>query len=361
MEQKERILVTGASGFIGSFIVERGLELGMEVWASVRRGSSRAYLQDERIHFIEMDMGNRESLFALMRRQKEEVGPWHYVVHAAGATKCRKKSHFERINTEGTRNLADALQETGMTPRRFVFISSLSVYGPVREQAVPPHALEVAEHNDGTGAPLRESVYTPLLPSDRPQPNTAYGRSKLAAEACLRNRTGFPFIVLRPTGVYGPREKDYFLMAKSIRRHIDFSVGYRRQEITFVYVKDLVQAVFLALRNGKTGSGYFVSDGNVYSSRAFSDLLQQSLGVRHVLHVKAPLFVLKAVCAVAGLLSAVTGKASTLNIDKYNIMQQRNWQCDISAARTELGYRPQYDLRRGVREAVDWYLREKWI
>lgn len=88
-------------------------------------------------------------------------------------------------------------------------------------------------------------------------PNTAYGLSKLKAERYLQGMSDFPYVIYRPTGVYGPREKDYFLMAKSIRRHTDFSVGFRRQDLTFVYVKDIVQAVFLGIEKQISRRTYF--------------------------------------------------------------------------------------------------------
>ena len=172
---------------------------------------------------------------------------------------------------------------------------------------------------------------------------------------------GLDYIILRPTGVYGPRERDYFLMAKSIGQHIDFSVGYRRQIITFIYVKDLVNAALLALTKGQSGEAYNLSDGGEYASRTFSDLLQENMGVRHVAHICAPLWVLHAVCALSGTWARLRGKTTTLNLDKYRIMKQRNWRCDISRARKELSYEPQYDLSRGVAETVAWYKSEAWI
>ena len=111
------------------------------------------------------------------------------------------------MNTEGTKNLVHALLKVQMPLKRFVYLSSLSVFGAIREQQ--PYQ-EITEH-------------------DTPRPNTAYGKSKLEAERFLDSiGNDFPYIVLRPTGVYGPREKDYFLMVKSIRSHTDFSVGFRR-------------------------------------------------------------------------------------------------------------------------------------
>ena len=332
--QRKKILITGASGFIGSFIVEEALKRGFDTWAAVRGSSSRRYLADERIRFIELDLGNPDSL-----RRKLEGHGFDYVVHAAGATKCLHADDFFRVNTDGTANLAAAVADTCPSLKRFVFISSLSVVGPVRE-SMP---------------------YTEISNGDTPQPNTAYGRSKLEAEKALDGIKGLPFIVLRLTGVYGPREKDYFMMAQSISRHVDFAAGLRPQDLTFIYVKDLVQAVMLALDGGRIGARYFLSDGQVYSSRAFSDLLRRELGNPWLLRVKAPLWLLRAITAGGECIGRLTGRMTALNNDKYKIMKQRNWRCDISPATKELGYTPQYDLSKGVHEAVDWYKKNKWL
>ena len=180
-------------------------------------------------------MEHPEILRSQLAACKAEFGGWDVIVHAAGATKCIRREDFFRTNTEGTRHFVDTLRELDMVPGRFIFISSLSVFGAIREQAVR-HATS---DNPWIYAPIREN--------DTPRPNTAYGESKLEAERYLKSLKDFPYVILRPTGVYGPREKDYFVMAQSIKQHVDFSVGYRPQEITFIYVKDLVQAVFSAM------------------------------------------------------------------------------------------------------------------
>lgn len=334
----ETILITGASGFIGSFIVEEALRRGFGVWAGIRRSSSREYLQDGRIHFLELDFVHPDKLRAQLAAHKDACGRFDYVVHCAGATKCVDKEDFERVNYLQTKHFADALQQLDMTPRQFIFISTLSVFGPVREK-----------------------TYTPITEQDTPMPNTAYGRSKLKAEAYLQSLPGFPYVIYRPTGVYGPREKDYFLMAKSIRRHTDFSVGFRRQDLTFVYVKDIVQAVFLGIGKQVSRRAYFLADGKVYSSRAFSDLIRKELGNPFVIRLRCPLIILKVVSLLAEYWAKRRNTASTLNSDKYRIMKQRNWQCDIAPAVEELGYAPRYDLERGVKETIAWYKDKGWL
>ena len=192
--------------------------------------------------------------------------------------------------------------------------------------------------------------------------NTINGHlSKLKTELYLQSIPGFPYVIYRPTGVYGPREKDYYLMAKSIRQHTDFSVGFCRQDLTFVYVKDIVQAVFLGIEKQVSRRAYFLADGKVYSSRAFSDLIRKELGNPFVLHLKCPLIVLKVISLFAEFIATRSGRSSTLNSDKYKIMKQRNWQCDISPVMKELGYVPEYDLEKGVRETVAWYKNEGWL
>lgn len=350
-----KILITGASGFIGSFIVEEALNRGFETWAAVRKSSSREFLQDERIHFIELNLSSEEQL----KQQLKDI-QFDYVVHAAGVTKCLHKEDFFRINTEGTKNLVRALLDLQMPLKRFVYISSLSIMGAIRE----------------------EQPYKEIREQDKAMPNTAYGKSKLEAEQWLvslnkeleksnrqsrlaplglRNEKLLPYVTLRPTGVYGPRERDYFMMAKSIQSHTDFAVGFKQQDITFVYVTDVVQAVFLAMEKGQTGRCYFLSDGEVYQSSTFSDLIRKELGNPWWIRITAPLWLLRIITFCGEYMGHITGKVTALNNDKYNIMKQRNWRCDINPARQELGYEPQVKLEEGVRRSIAWYKKNKWL
>lgn len=334
----ESILVTGASGFIGSFIVEEALRRKFGVWAGIRSSSSREYLHDRKIHILELDFAHPNELRAQLSGHKGTYNKFDYIVHCAGVTKCANNNEFDHVNYLQTKYFVDMLRELNMIPKQFIFVSTLSVFGPVREQ-----------------------TYDPISEHDTPCPNTDYGVSKLKAELYLQSIPGFPYVIYRPTGVYGPREKDYFLMAKSIKQHMDFSVGFHRQDLTFVYVKDIVQAVFLGIEKKVVRRGYFLTDGKVYRSRVFSDLIRKELGNPFVIRFRCPLIVLKLVSLLADFWAKRRKTTSTLNPDKYRIMKQRNWQCDITPAIEELGYNPEYDLERGVKETIAWYKEKGWL
>ncbi len=333
-----KILITGASGFIGSFIVEEALSRGYEVWAGVRKTSSLEYLQDARIKFIDLNFGNQEKLATQLADCRKEFGGWDYVVHNLGATKVAKSEDFDRINFRFTRNLVDALQQAGVTPKKFIYMSSLSVCGPFDEMTMKPI----------------QAGYVP-------QPNTAYGLSKRKAEVFLEGLTDFPYIILRPTGVYGPREKDYFLMIKTIQAGFDFGMGSVPQHLSFIYVKDLARVVFLAIASPVEGRSYFISDGQTYFAPDFRRLVQLYLPKKHVIPVILPLFVVKTVSLLAEKWAKLSGKASTLNSDKYKIMKQRNWICDITPLQQELDFEPRYDLSKGLAESIQWYKQQNWL
>ena len=334
----ESILITGASGFIGSFIVEEALKRKFNVWAGIRSTSSRQYLKNRKIHFLELDFAHPNELRAQLSGYKGTYNKFDYIIHCAGVTKCKNKKTFDAVNYLQTKYFIDTLKGLNMIPRQFIYISTLSVFGPVREKD-----------------------YTAIELDDDLMPNTAYGMSKMKAELYIQSIPGFPYVIYRPTGVYGPRELDYFLMVKTIQKHLDFSVGFRRQDLTFIYVKDIVKAIFLGMEKKVTRRTYFLTDGNVYKSRTFSDLIQKELGNPFVIRLKCPLIMLKVISLLAQFIATRSGKSSTLNLDKYKIMKQRNWRCDMTPTINELGYEPEYDLEKGVRETIAWYKNEGWL
>lgn len=334
----KKILITGAGGFIGGFIVEEALKRGYETWAGVRRTTSHEYLQDDRIKFVDLDYAHPDKLRTQLTQLRQEMGGWDYIVHNLGVTKCKNKSDFYRINYDFVRNFIDALIECQMVPRKFIYMSSLSAMGKGDEKN-----------------------HTPIELTDSPHPDTEYGKSKLLTEKYLANLPDFPYIILRPTGVYGPREKDYYLMMKSIKMGFDFGVGYHKQLITFIYVKDLVQAIFAAIDASVVRRAYFISEEQAYTSSDFRKYVATELGKCCVIPVVVPCWFLWIISIISEWIMGKMGKTSTLNRDKYHIMSQRNWVCNTTPTREDLNFTPQYSLEKGVKETVAWYKANKWL
>lgn len=334
----KKILITGAGGFIGGFLVEEALRRGHETWAAVRSTTNREFLKDERINFIELDFTDSDVLEKQIGEHLEQHGKWDYVVHNLGATKCANYIEFERVNYGYMRALVDTLADLDATPDVFLLMSSLSVMGMGDDEN-----------------------YTPFTEGMIPSPNTRYGMSKLKAETFLQMQPGYPYTIFRCTGVYGPHERDYYLMMKSIKNGFDFSVGYKKQMLTFIYVKDLANAVMDALERGPLRKAYYISENKGYTQKEFRGMVCKALGKKWALPVVCPLWVVKIVCQVLTWYSKFTLKPTTLNNDKFKIMKQRNWLCDTTPALRDFGFAPQYPLEKGVNEAIEWYKSAGWL
>ena len=333
----KRVLIVGAGGFAGGFIVEEALRRGYEVYAGVRESTSRKYLTDEHINFITFDFDNPESLRQTLADALPGEEKWDWIVYNLGATKAVSFSDFSRINYDYLHDFLNALKDSGKVPEKFLYMSSLSVHGPQHEK---------------DGGKFKET--------DIPAPNTKYGASKLKAEMLL-NMDSIPYIIFRPTGIYGPRDKDYFLMLKTISKGFDFSAGYKKQLLTFIYVEDLARAVFDALEKAPVNKTYLISEEAAYSQKEFRDMVAKALGKKGVISLPLPLWAVKGVSTVAEKWGVARMKPSTLNRDKYNIMKQRNWDVDVSNAKKDFGFNPTVSLKEGINRAAEWYKKENWL
>jgi len=331
-ENNKRLLVVGAGGFIGGFIAAEGLRRGYDVTVTVRESTSRRYLTDGRLKFMVLDYDDTSSLTGALK----DSGPWDFIIYNLGATKCVNFIDFNRINYEYLRRFTTALENAGRVPHKFLYVSSLSALGSGDEKN-----------------------YSPMTGNMIPKPNTRYGLSKIKAETWIETREGLPWLIFRPTGVYGPHEQDYLMMIKSIDSHWDFGVGFRRQMLTFIYVDDLVEAMFMALESDALHKKYIISEPRSYSQREFRRIVAEELGGRVVIPVRLPLWVVYVASVVAEKIGTFRGKPSTLNRDKFKIMKQRNWQCDTSDAERDFGFRARHSLRDGIKATVAAYLAEK--
>jgi len=329
----KKILIIGASGFIGGFLVEEALNRGYEVYAGIRSTSSRKYLSDKRIKFLEFNLSEKNSL----KQKIQDFGRFDYIVHNAGLTKSCKKSAFEQVNYQYTKNFTEALIETENIPDKFIYISSLDAFGPGNEKTMQAIKL-----------------------SDKPNPQTFYGKSKLKTEKYLKSLNNFPNIIIRPTGVYGPRDSGYYLAYKSIKDGIETYIGSRKQVISFIYVKDLTRLIFDAAQSKISNKAYFVSDLRKYTTEEFNKIVKKELN-KKTLRIVFPKVFVKAVSFFIGNISCLFGKPATLNSDKYKIISAGNWYCDSSDIVKDFGFKPQYELEKGIKETIAWFKKQKLL
>lgn len=334
--RRPRVLIVGAGGFLGGYLVLEGLRQGMEVWAGVRKSTKRDRFADPRINFIQFDFERPETLSGTLREALPD-SKWDYVIYNLGATKVARYSEFNRINYEYLKSFTAALHQADKVPEKFLYISSLSVMGSYGEKS-----------------------YEPITERMIPQPNTRYGSSKLKGELWLAT-SGIPYIIFRCTGIYGPWDKDYFLMFKSIKKGFDFGVGFRKQMLTFIYAEDLAKAAFMALRKAPVGETYNIAESRAYSQKEFRKLSMKAMGKKFVLPVRMPIWLVKIACLATEKWGALRGKVTTLNRDKFRILKQRNWKCTTDKARQHFGFVAPTSLEKGIQESVEWYRQEGWL
>ncbi|MCC7538225.1 MAG: NAD-dependent epimerase/dehydratase family protein [Deltaproteobacteria bacterium] len=325
-----KVFVTGATGFLGSHVVQQLKTEGHDVRALARKTSDTRLLRELDVEIVEGSVSDDRAL----RRAVEGVDA---VVHSAGATKVRRLQEFEEINGDGTRRLVAAVLDAAPSVRRFVYVSSMAAMGG----------------NDGE---------RPVRADDEPRPPTAYGQSKLSGERhALAAKDRIPVTVFRPTGIYGPRDTELFKQFLSIKRGLAASHGDGKSVVSLVYGPDCADAIIKAIQvDHPSGRVYLISDGQPYTMDEMLDVFGDAVG-RRGLRVRFPYAVLSAVFRANELVGALTRQPTMLRADKVNEVRTRNWHLDISPLREELGWEPRTPLREGTRITYEWYRREGWL
>jgi nucleoside-diphosphate-sugar epimerase len=325
-----KLLVTGATGFVGSHTAEKLLADGHEVKALVRPSSDLKWLKG---FDVEPVTGNVFDVSSLEHSMKGIEG----VVHIAGVTAARNKQGFIEGNQIATRNLLEAGKKFAAHLGRFVYISSQTAGGPSPEG-------------------IRRTEDMP------PAPITTYGRSKLAAEhETDAFKEFFPVTILRLPAIYGPRDTAILTFFQVIAKRIKPLIGFRDKYVNLLHVRDVAEGIALGLEK-KTGENrlYNIGSEREYNWRELSDVVAQILGKRAVF-VKIPHSIVTVVAGVSEVASKFRTKPSVMNWEKRSDIIQPHWRIDTSRARTELGFVPKISVEEGFRDTIAWYQREKWM
>ncbi len=334
---KNTILITGASGFIGSHLVDEALRFDWDVYASVRATSSKAYLTDKRIHFIELDLSSQQKLEIQLDELISLMGGFDYVIHNAGITYAPKKEDFYTVNAQYTKNLVQALQAKGLPRKKFVLISSLAVYGPGNAD-----------------------TFKPIHVNDAPAPISTYAKSKWQGEQFVQSLQSFPYLILNPTAVYGPRDRDFLGLVKMVKMGFELSIGRYRQMTSLIYVKDLARVVMAATLSELNHRSFLISDGNGYDQKLLAQFVKQYLH-RQTWRITIPLAMFQLAVKAIDRCYSVLGTQPFLNEEKVKEISSANWLCDGTEIWEELKIKPQHSLEIGLKETLKWYEEQKWI
>jgi len=320
-----KVLVTGGTGFIGSHLVEQLIGEGHDVRCLVRDPARPGWLAGREVELVQGDCTVPDSL-------ARAVAGVRRVYHLAGVTFARNFEAYFQHNAGGTLNLLRACADLGLD--RFVLVSSHAAAGP--------------------GQSVTEI--------DSPRPLTAYGASKLAAEYHVHQAAGrLPTVILRPSAVYGPRDRaflEYFRLAK---RGILIEFAPKQRTVSLSHVRDLVSGIVLVADGQvRSGSAYFLADPRPYDWREVEETVCASLGI-HARRLRVPGVIVGIASRLANGYAAITGKEAVLNAERVAELMEPNWVCDVSRIQDELGFAPKTTLKQGLFETLRWYEQQGWL
>lgn len=323
-------MVTGATGFIGSHLVEALVNRNFQVRCLLRERSDLRWLEGLPIEKVYGDCNDPSSL-------EEAVKGVDHIFHLAGVTKAVKEETYYRVNAIGTDCLIHACLEHNPHLLRFVLVSSQAASGPCQ-------------------GGKKKTEADPCCPV------SSYGQSKrMAEELALAHRQEIPLVILRPSAVYGPRDRDMHTLFKLVSKGIIPTFMGLTQYFSLCYVEDVVEAMMLSVTApDDSGEIFFVSDGREYRMEEVGETIARAIGIRAV-RVPIPKAALWGVASVSEAFSKLSGKPSVINRGKAEEMLQCDWGCDISKARNLLRFEPRFDLFEGAKRTFEWYRQEKWL
>jgi nucleoside-diphosphate-sugar epimerase len=326
-----KVLVTGASGLLGSHVAELLSARGTQVRALVRKTSNRRHL--ETLRNVELFEGSVEQ----SDRVREAIDGVDAVIHSAGLVKARNTDEFFSVNVGGTSNLIDAARRRARPLDKFVYVSSLEACGPSAD-----------------GKPIS---------SDQENPVTTYGRSKLAAEkVVLSAKNEVPVVILRPGAIYGPRDGEILDAFRSIKVGLLPLAAGGTAKGVWIYASDCAEACIRALEASvPSGRAYFVDDGcGPLELRQMLADAERALGKKAYIRASLPAPLLKQIARGVEIFGRVTNRPVMLTREKANMLLQ-HWVCSSEDTRRELGWQPQVGWTAGIERTVKWYRENGWL
>jgi nucleoside-diphosphate-sugar epimerase len=326
-----KVLLTGASGFVGSHILGRLRARQIPTAILLRKTSDTRLIRDH-LRNVDVHYGSvlePESLGAALCGVTQ-------VIHCAGCTKALRTVDFFEANQRGTGQVVTAVNEQKGSVQRLVQISSLAAAGP----ALPDR---------------------PSKEDDPPRPVSEYGKSKLAGEREVIGRCQVQFVIVRPPVVYGPGDRDVLQLFKALRARVFPAFGGGPKTLSLVFVKDLADAVVGCLTHpSAAGKTYNVASQEAVAIRDFASEIARQMGVQPM-PLTLPGAFLWPACLIGEALSRLTGKPGILSRQKYPELCAPGWVCDAKRIREDLGWVGVTPLADGIAETLAWYHQHGWL
>lgn len=325
----ETLLLTGATGFVGSHVVEACKGEGFRLKALVRKASDAERLEGEGVECVRGSLESPEAL-------KAAITGADAVLHLAAVTKARTPDEYQRANAAGTQALIEAILCTDARPRRLVYLSSLAAVGPSFD-----------------GRPVTREV--------APRPLTAYGRTKLAGEkVCEAVSDLIEVAILRAPAVYGPRDRDVFEFFQMAKRGILPLPSGPVRRLQMIHAADLARALVLAATAEGARGVYHVAEARSYEWQEMARMVATAVGSKARI-ITVPAALIATAAAVSETVTGLFGRSTIFNRDKARELLAPGWLCETELALRDFGFEAQIPLQAGLNQTAKWYFENGWL
>ncbi len=326
------VLLTGASGFIGSHILDQLLDDGYKVTSLIRSKSSKKWIEGKNTKIVVSDFVNYENI-------KDELKDIEVVIHVAGIIAALDYKEFYVVNSEGTRILLDAVANYSDKFSKFIYISSQTVGGPAT------------------------SLDNPIDESDKVNPLTSYAKSKFEAENfVIHNKYGINYSILRPAAVFGERDPGILQIFKMVKKGLAPLIGLDNKYLNLIYVKDLVKAAISCIDNPLSNNQiYYIAGKEVYNWNFLMDKIKVVIDNKNAIKIKVPNFLVLAIGYINEIISKIIGKPQIFNYDKAIDFTRKYWVCNSSKARNDIGLETNEDIGYLLDITAKWYMKNGWL
>lgn len=321
------ILITNANTFKGYHLCHEAIKRDYRVYAIIdNKAKHKVHLNHNKIIIIGDSLADSDLLAERLLQLKSKLISFNTILHV---TIDRYSGYKNNLNISQTKNLLEALEKSKTIPHRLILSSNILAQGPLSKLNYQIGKTDTA-------------------------PVTEYGEELLEAENLVRQQEYFSYIILRTAFTYGVNDNKIMEFIKLTNNNISLYALTSDLKLSTIYIKDMLDIYFYIIESSISNKTYAVSDGRQYTIEQIYLILKKILNKKPI-SITLPLFAIKFISKLSKFVPSLLYKDTILEL------KQKYWYCGINELRDDTGWKPQYNLEKGLIDTINLYKIKKWL